>query len=84
MYRITIDIDGDDTLAAKEAVACRLEELGRVRIVQIKPVGTGIYRLTVDVDGDDSRAGKSVVTTLLAPLGNLQVVSIVINGKEKK
>lgn len=35
MVRITIDIDGDDTLATKEAVAMLLEPLGKVRIVSV-------------------------------------------------
>lgn len=35
MVRITIDIDGDDLLATKEAVAMRLEDLGRVRVVSV-------------------------------------------------
>lgn len=35
MVRITIDIDGDDTLATKEAVAMCLEPLGKVRIVSV-------------------------------------------------
>lgn len=35
MIRITIDIDGDDTLATKEAVAMRLEDLGNVRVVSV-------------------------------------------------
>lgn len=43
MYRIVIDIDGDDTLATKEAVAMRLEGLGRVRIVKIYVNGDEKY-----------------------------------------
>lgn len=35
MVRITIDIDGDDTLATKEAVAMLLEHLGKVRVVSV-------------------------------------------------
>lgn len=35
MVRIVIDIDGDDTLASKEAVALCLEPLGKVRIVSV-------------------------------------------------
>lgn len=35
MVRVIIDIDGDDTLATKEAVAMRLEPLGKVRIVSV-------------------------------------------------
>lgn len=36
MYRIVIDIDGDDTLATKEAVAMALERLGSVRVVKVE------------------------------------------------
>ena len=35
MVRITIDIGGDDDLATKEAVAMRLEPLGKVRVVSV-------------------------------------------------
>ena len=35
MIRITIDIDGDDLLATKEAVAMALERLGKVRVVSV-------------------------------------------------
>ena len=35
MIRIVIDIDGDDTLATKEAVAMCLEPMGKVRIVSV-------------------------------------------------
>ena len=35
MVRIVIDIDGEDELATKEAVAMRLEDLGRVRVVSV-------------------------------------------------
>lgn len=35
MYRIVIDIDGDDTLATKEAVAMLLEPLGKIRVVSV-------------------------------------------------
>lgn len=35
MIRIVIDIDGDDDLATKEAVAMLLEPLGKVRIVSV-------------------------------------------------
>lgn len=35
MYRIMIDIDGDDALGTKEAVAMLLEPLGKVRVVSI-------------------------------------------------
>ena len=35
MIRIVIDIDGEDELATKEAVAMRLEPLGKVRIVSV-------------------------------------------------
>src|SRR5574344_1360128 len=33
MVRITIDIDGDDALSAKEAVAMLLEPFGKIRVV---------------------------------------------------
>ena len=35
MYRITIDVDGNEALGTKEAVAMLLEPLGRVRVVSI-------------------------------------------------
>lgn len=35
MIRLIIDIDGNDEQATKEAVAMRLEGLGRVRIVSV-------------------------------------------------
>ena len=35
MIRVIIDIDGSDEQATKEAVAMRLEGLGRVRIVSV-------------------------------------------------
>ena len=35
MIRLIIDIDGNDEQATKEAVAMRLEPLGKVRIVSI-------------------------------------------------
>lgn len=35
MVRIVIDIDGDDDLATKEAVAMRLEPLGKIRVVSV-------------------------------------------------
>ncbi len=35
MVRIVIDIDGDDMLVTKEAVAMRLEPLGNVRVVSV-------------------------------------------------
>lgn len=35
MYRIVIDIDGDDSLGTKEAVAMLLEPLGKVRVVSV-------------------------------------------------
>ena len=35
MIRVVIDIEGNDTLATKEAVAMRLEDLGRVRVVNV-------------------------------------------------
>ena len=35
MVRVVIDIDGEDELATKEAVAMRLEDLGRVRVVNV-------------------------------------------------
>lgn len=41
MVRVIIDIDGDDTLATKEAVAMRLEDLGQVRVVKIEVNGKG-------------------------------------------
>lgn len=36
MIRLIIDIDGDDTLATKEAVAMALEHLGKVRVVKVE------------------------------------------------
>jgi len=35
MYRIVIDIDGDDAMGTKEAIAMLLEPLGKVRIVSV-------------------------------------------------
>ena len=35
MVRVIIDIDGDDTLATKEAVAMALERFGKVRVVSV-------------------------------------------------
>jgi len=35
MIRIVIDIDGDDDLATKEAVAMLLEPLGKVRVISV-------------------------------------------------
>jgi hypothetical protein len=35
MVRVTIDVDGNDTLATKEAVAMLLEPLGKVRVVSV-------------------------------------------------
>jgi len=35
MIRITIDIDGDDVMGTKEAVAMLLEPLGKVRVVSV-------------------------------------------------
>jgi hypothetical protein len=35
MIRITIDIDGEDELATKEAVAMALEKFGKVRVVRV-------------------------------------------------
>ena len=35
MIRITIDIDGDDTMGTKEAVSMLLEPLGKVRVVSV-------------------------------------------------
>jgi len=48
VYRITIDIDGDDALGTKEAVAMRLEPLGKVRVVSVS-------------DGKDKLSGKEAV-----------------------
>ena len=35
MVRITIDIDDDDALSTKEAVAMLLEPLGKIRVVSV-------------------------------------------------
>lgn len=35
MVRIVIDIEGEDTLATKEAVAMLLEPLGKIRVVSV-------------------------------------------------
>lgn len=35
MIRLVIDVDGDDDLTTKEAVAMLLEPLGKVRVVSV-------------------------------------------------
>jgi hypothetical protein len=35
MIRLTIDVDGNDTLTTKEAVAMLLEPLGKIRVVSV-------------------------------------------------
>lgn len=35
MIRLTIDVDGNDNLATKEAVAMLLEPLGKIRVVSV-------------------------------------------------
>lgn len=74
--RLVLDVDGDDVFASKEAVAMRLDDLGKVRVINSETVGTGVYRFTIYIHECNSIVTKESVMALIASIGNVQVVSV--------
>ena len=76
MIRIVIDIDGDDALATKEAVAMRLDNFGKVRVINSAYVSGSTYSFTIYIYDCNLIVTKESVMALIASLGNARVVSV--------